>query len=89
LLNLRYFKSEALVFGNCAASCFEDEAEGGPVADEGVWVVPAVSPGFSFVNLFLDEAPEAPLMRRFLRGRWLSVLSVIGNPVDAEVDGVD
>ena len=32
LLNLRHFKSEALVLGNCTAVCFEDEATGEPAS---------------------------------------------------------
>ena len=70
-LNLRDFKSEAMVLGNCTAVCFDDEAEGRTVADVDVWAAFALFHMFSFVGLcfwFTAGAPEAPLMRRFFRG---------------------
>lgn len=88
LLNLRDFRSEALVLGNGTILCLDDEAEGGYVVDVDVWVALALAAGFSFVSLFFNEAPDAQLMRRFFWGRRLFVLSDIGDVVDAEVDGV-
>ena len=68
LLNLRHFKSEALVLGNCDAVCFVGEAEEGPGVDEDVWVAIAVLAGVSFGGLCfwpIVGVSEAPLMRRF------------------------
>ena len=61
LLNLRDFKSEALVLGNGIAVCFDDESIG-------VWVVIAVLEGVVFVGLcfwFTAEVLGVPEMRRF------------------------
>lgn len=90
LLNLRDFRSEALVLGNCAAVCFDDEAEGGPVVDVNVWVGFASVGEFSFVGLcfwFAAVVPGVPLRRRFFLGRGSPVLSDVGdNNTDAGVD---
>jgi len=88
-LNLRDFKSEALVLGNCTAVCFDDETEGGVVAGVDVWAALALFQGFSFVNLysrFTAGAPEAPLMRRFFRRR-LFVLSDIDDVAETGREG--
>lgn len=77
-VNLRDFRSEALVLGNSTAARFDDEAEEGPAADVvDVWVA------FTFVR----GVSEAPLMRRFFWGWMLFVLSDIDEDVNAEVDG--
>lgn len=60
LLNLRDFRSEALVWGNCAVLCFGD------VAEVDAWAVFVLIAGASLVGLFFSEGP---LIRRFLRGR--------------------
>ena len=73
LLNLSDFKSEALVLGNCSALRFGNRAEGRPVVDVDAWALFVSVAGVSFVGLFFDKVPEVLLMRRFLRGRLLSV----------------
>ena len=88
LLNLRDFRSEALVLGNCTAVCFDDEAEEGPVVDVDVWVAFTFAREFSFVVLsfwFTAAVPGVPLRRRFFLGRRSFVLSDIEDD-DAEVD---
>lgn len=84
LLNLRDFKSEAFVLGNWVVLCFDDEAEG-PVVDRGLRVVFGLAIGFSLRDLFFKGAPEAPLIRRFLWGRWVLAFSDI-DVEDAEID---
>ena len=51
LLNLRDFKSEALVVGNWGAACFDGEAEEGPGVGVDVWTAIAVVEGDSFGGL--------------------------------------
>ena len=89
LLNLRAFRSEALVLGNCTTACFDDEAEEGPVVDVDVWVAFAFVRVFSFVGLcfwFTAEVPGVQLRRRFFLGRRSFVLLDIEDDDDnAEV----
>lgn len=79
LLNLRDFKSEALVLGNCTAAYFEDEATGETVSGAaGVWASLASARGFSFTGLcfrFVAEVPGMALRRRFFwrRGSFVVV----------------
>lgn len=90
LLNLRDFRSEALVLGNCAAVCFDGEAEVGPAVDVDVLVGFASVREFSFVGLcfwFAAAVPGVPLRRRFFLGRGSFVLSDIGD--DKSDAGVD
>lgn len=87
LLNLRDFKSEALVLGNCAVVCFGGEAEE-PAVD--VWVTFNFVGRFSFVGLcfwFIAEDQGVPLRRRFFLGRRSFVLSGIEDDDDAEING--
>ena len=85
-LNLRDFRSEALVLGNCTAACFDDEAEEESVADAvDVWVAFAVVRGFSFVKLCLWVS-EVPLRRRFFWGGTLFILSDIDEDAEGEVN---
>lgn len=86
LLNLRDFRSEARVLGNCTTLRFVNEAEGKPVMGVDAWVEFALIAWVSFTGLFFNEVPDAPLMRRFLRGRWLLVLSDVSDVADARVD---
>lgn len=66
LLNLRDFKSKALVLGSGTALDFDGEAEGAPEVGVDTRAVFASTAGVSFVNLFFNEVLGAPLMRRFL-----------------------
>lgn len=85
-LNLRDFKSEALVLGNRTALCFDDEAEGRLGVDVDARAAFASIPGDSFKDLIFNEVPEGPFMRRFLRERWIFVLSDVDGVTNAEVD---
>ena len=88
LLNLRDFRSEALVLGNCTTVCFDDEAKEEPVVDVDVWVAFAFVREFSFVGLcfwFTVEVPGVQLRRRFFLGRRSFVLLDIEDDDDAEV----
>ena len=69
LLNLRDFKSEALVLGSWVAWCFDGEAEVGPVAGVGVWAVVAVLEGVSFRGLcfWFVGVSGVPVVRCFFR----------------------
>jgi len=51
LLNLRHFRSEALVLGNDTVGCFDDKEGVGPMVGVDVWVTFAVLEGASFVDL--------------------------------------
>lgn len=85
-LNLRDFRSEALVLGNCTAACFDDEAEGGSVVDVvDAWVAFAIVRGFLFVKLCLWVS-EVPLRRRFFWGRTSFILSDIDEDAGGEVN---
>jgi hypothetical protein len=82
LLNLRDFRSEALVLGNCAAVCFDDGAKEGAVVDVDAWVPSVFVREFSFGGLcfwFTAEVPGVPLRRRFFWGRGSFVFSITGD----------
>jgi len=91
LLNLRDFKSEALVLGNWVAWCFDGEVEGGPVVGVEVWVVVAVLEGISFEGLcfWFVGVSGVPVVRCFFRIWWLFTLSEIGDVPNLEIDGED
>jgi len=86
LLNLRDFRSEALVLGNCTVLRPNDEAEERTVVDLDAWATFASTAGFFFADLLFSRLLEAPLIRRFLRGRWLFALSGGDDVANAEVD---
>ena len=71
LLNLRDFKSEALVLGNCAAVCFDNEAKGFSLVSLRFWFTAGVS--------------GMPLIRRFF-GRWRPLVLSDIDVADAGVD---
>lgn len=87
LLNLRDFRSEALVLGNCTTVCFKATAE--LVASvSGVWVSLTFTRGFSFTGprlRFAAEVPGITLRRRFFRGRGSFVLVDTGDDDNADI----
>lgn len=89
LLNLRDFRSEALILGNCVAVYFDDEAGEGPVVDVDVWVAFAFVREFSFMGFsfwFTAEIPGVQLRRRFFWGRGSFILlDIKDDDEDAEV----
>jgi len=91
LLNLRDFKSEALVLGNWVAGCFDGEAEEGPVVGVEVWVVVAVLEGVSFGGLcfWFVGVSWVLVVRCFFRIWRLFALSDIGDVTGEEVDRED
>ena len=90
LLNLRDFKSEALVLGITA--CFGGKAGEGLVVAADVRIEITGLEGVSFEGLcpwFIAEASEVPVVRRFFWAWGLLVLSGIDGVVDTEVDRED
>lgn len=91
LLNLRHFKSEALVLGNWVAACFNGEAEEGPMVCEELWATVVVLEGVSFGGLcfWFVGVSGMPEMRRFFWVWGLFALPDIGDITDLEVDRED
>ena len=90
LINLRDFKSEALVLG--IATCFDDEGREGPTVVTGVRIEIAGLERVSFGGLFpwfAAAASEVPVTRRFFWVGGLLVLSGIDGVVNAEVNSED
>lgn len=89
LLNLRDFKSEALVLGNCT---FEGGAEEGPAVGLDAGVVVAVLEGVSSEGLcfwLTAGVSEVPVMRRFFWVWRLFAFSDVEDINDEEADRED